>query len=327
MAIQKRTVGVIGTGNVGVAAAYALFMQQTASDLILLDKDQRRAEGEALDLMHGQTFAGPTRVRVGDYADLSEAQVIVMTAGVGQRPGETRLDLMERNVAVFRAILTELDRHAPTALLVIATNPVDVLTYVAQALSTRPPQRIIGTGTMLDTARFRSLLGEHYGVDPRSVHAYILGEHGDTEFPVWSDARIGGLRLVGNTINGRPYDRPALDAIFERTRRSAYDIIERKGYTNLAIGLVIARLVQTILDGQHSVLPVSVRLQGEYGISGVCLSLPGIVSEHGLETSILPELDDTELAAMHHSASVLRERIGEALPAHAGQEPKTQGAG
>jgi L-lactate dehydrogenase len=327
MAIQKRTVGVIGTGNVGVAAAYALFMQQTASDLILLDKDQRRAEGEALDLMHGQTFAGPTRVRVGDYADLSEAQVIVMAAGVGQRPGETRLDLMERNVAVFRAILTELDRHAPTALLVIATNPVDVLTYVAQELSTRPPQRILGTGTMLDTARFRSLLGEHYGVDPRSVHAYILGEHGDTEFPVWSDARIGGLRLVGNTINGRPYDRPALDAIFERTRRSAYDIIERKGYTNLAIGLVIARLVQTILDGQHSVLPVSVRLQGEYGISGVCLSLPAIVSENGLETSILPELDDAELAAMHHSANVLRERIGEALPGHAGQEPKTQGAG
>jgi L-lactate dehydrogenase len=327
MAIQKRTVGVIGTGNVGVAAAYALFMQQTASDLILLDKDQRRAEGEALDLMHGQTFAGPTRVRVGTYADLSAAQVIVMTAGVGQRPGETRLDLMERNVAVFRAILTELDRHAPTALLVIATNPVDVLTYVAQALSTRPPQRIIGTGTMLDTARFRSLLGEHYGVDPRSVHAYILGEHGDTEFPVWSDACIGGLRLVGNTINGRPYDRPALDAIFERTRRSAYDIIERKGYTNLAIGLVIARLVQTILDGQHSVLPVSVRLQGEYGISGVCLSLPGIVSENGLETSILPELDDTELAAMHHSANVLRERIVEAMPGHAGQEPKTQEAG
>ncbi len=327
MAIQKRTVGVIGTGNVGVAAAYALFMQQTSSDLILLDKDQRRAEGEALDLMHGQTFAGPTRVRVGDYADLAEAQVIVLAAGAGQRPGETRLDLMGRNVAVFRAILTELDRHAPTALLVIATNPVDVLTYVAQALSTRPPQRIIGTGTMLDTARFRSLLGEHYGVDPRSVHAYILGEHGDTEFPVWSDARIGGLRLVGNTINGRPYDRPALDAIFERTRRSAYDIIERKGYTNLAIGLVIARLVQTILDGQHSVLPVSVRLQGEYGISGVCLSLPSVVSEDGLETSILPELDDTELTAMHHSANVLRERIVEALPGHGGQELKAQEAG
>lgn len=320
MAIQKRTVGVVGTGNVGVAAAYAMFVQRTASDLILLDKNRRRAEGEALDLMHGQTFAGPTRVRVGDYADLAEAQVIVVAAGVNQQPGETRLDLMERNVTVFRAILTELDRHAPTALLVIATNPVDVLTYVAQELSVRPPQRIIGTGTMLDTARFRSLLGEHYGVDPRSVHAYILGEHGDTEFPVWSDARIGGLRLVGNVINGRPYDRPALDAIFEQTRRSAYDIIERKGYTNLAIGLVIARLVQTILNGQHSVLPVSVRLHGEYGITGVCLSLPSIVSEHGLETSILPELDDTELAAMHHSASVLRERIAEALPGDAATE-------
>ncbi|MGQ9897311.1 MAG: L-lactate dehydrogenase [Acidobacteriota bacterium] len=319
MTIQKRTVGVIGTGNVGVAAAYAMFMQRTASDLILLDKDWLRAEGEALDLMHGQTFAGPTRVRVGNYTDLAEAQVIVLAAGVGQRPGESRLDLMERNVAVFRAILTELDSHAPTALLVIATNPVDVLTYVAQELSVRPPQRIIGTGTMLDTARFRSLLGEYYGVDPRSVHAYILGEHGDTEFPIWSDARIGGLRLVGNVINGRPYDQSALDAIFEQTRRSAYDIIARKGYTNLAIGLVIARLVQTILNGQRSVLPVSVRLQGEYGISDVCLSLPSIVSENGLETSILPELDDTELVAVRHSAHVLRERIVEALPTHSAE--------
>lgn len=168
---------------------------------------------------------------------------------------------------------------------------------------------------MLDTARFRSLLGEHYGVDPRSVHAYILGEHGDTEFPVWSNAHIGGLPLIGNVINGCPYDRPALDAIFERTRRSAYDIIERKGYTNLAIGLVIARLARTILDDQRSVLPVSVRLQGAYGVSGVCLSLPSIVGQTGLETSILPALDDSELAALRHSAAVLRERIAEALPA------------
>ncbi|MCS7079474.1 MAG: L-lactate dehydrogenase [Chloracidobacterium sp.] len=315
MVIQKRTIGIVGTGNVGVAAAYALFMQRTAGDLILIDKDQRRAEGEALDLMHGQPFAGPTRVRVGDYADLAEAQLVIIAAGVGQRPGETRMDLMERNVAVFRAILAELDRHAPQALLVIATNPVDVLTYVAQALSRRPARLIIGTGTMLDTARFRSLLGEHYGVDPRSVHAYILGEHGDTEFPVWSNAHIGGLPLIGNVINGRPYDRPALDAIFERTRRSAYDIIERKGYTNLAIGLVIARLARTILDDQRSVLPVSVRLQGAYGVSGVCLSLPSIVGQTGLETSILPALDDSELAALRHSAAVLRERIAEALPA------------
>ncbi len=314
MVIQKRVIGLIGTGNVGVAAAYALFMQRVASDIILLDKDERRAEGEALDLMHGQTFAGPTRVRVGSYADLAEAQVVVIAAGVRQQPGETRLNLMERNVAVFRAILAELDRHAPQALLIIATNPVDVLTYVAQALSMRPAQRIIGTGTMLDTARFRSLLGEYYGVDPRSVHAYILGEHGDTEFPVWSDARIGGLRLVGSVINGRPYDRPALDAIFERTRRSAYDIIERKGYTNLAIGLVIARLARTILDDQRSVLPVSVRLQGEYGLSDVCLSLPSIVGQTGLEASILPALDEAEVAALRHSADVLRKSIGEALP-------------
>ncbi len=314
MAIQKRVIGIIGAGNVGVAAAYALFMQRAASDLILLDKDERRAEGEALDLMHGQTFAGPTRVRVGSYADLAEAQVVIIAAGVGQQPGESRLDLMGRNVAVFRSIVTELDRHAPRALLIIATNPVDVLTYVAQALSTRPAQRIIGTGTMLDTARFRSLLGERYGVDPRSVHAYILGEHGDTEFPVWSDARIGGLRLVGSVINGRPYDRPALDAIFERARRSAYDIIERKGYTSLAIGLVIARLARTMLDDQRSVLPVSVRLQGEYGLSDSCLSLPSVVGQAGLEASILPALDEAELAALRHSAAVLQARILEALP-------------
>ena len=172
--IQKRSIGIVGTGHVGVAAAYAVFLRGLCSDIILIDKNSERAEGEAMDLMHGQAFGAPVRVRSGTYEDLDRAQLVVISAGVAQQEGETRLDLLNRNAEVFRDIIDQLDRHAPEAVLVIATNPVDVLTYVSQKLSRRPESRIIGTGTMLDTARFRALLGQHYNVDPRSVHDYIV---------------------------------------------------------------------------------------------------------------------------------------------------------
>jgi L-lactate dehydrogenase len=282
---------------------------------VLVDKDPRRAEGEAMDLMHGQALVGRATVRAGSYEDLAGAQVVLIAAGVGQHPGETRLDLFNRNAEVFREIAAQLDRHAPDAILLIATNPVDVLTYVMQELSARPHQRVIGTGTLLDTARFRALLGEHYGVDPRSVHAYILGEHGDSEVPIWSNASIGGLPILGNTILGKPFDRPALDALFENVRRAAYQIIDRKGYTNLAIGAVLAHLVEAILGDQKSVLPVSVRLRGEHGLEGVCLSLPCVVGIDGVESRVLPDLDAEEIAALGRSAKVLRDTLaGLALP-------------
>jgi len=304
--LHRHTVGIIGTGQVGMAAASALFQQRIANELILVDLDRRRAEGEAMDLMHAQGYVGRRKVRAGDYADLAEAQIVIVTAGVGQRPGEDRLSLLNRNAAVFRQIAEQLDRHVPEAILLIASNPVDVLTFVMQELSTRPHEKVIGTGTMLDTTRLRSLLAEHYGVDPRSVHALILGEHGDSEIAVWSGANIGGTPLRNHTILGKPYDPIFLESILTQVRRAAYELIERKGYTNWAIGLVLAHLVRTIQEDQGSVLPISVRLHGEYGIDEVCLSIPVAVGIQGAGGRVPIPLEDAERQALVNSAETLR---------------------
>ncbi len=306
---STQTVGIVGTGQVGMAAAFAIFQQRIVSELVLIDANARRAEGEAMDLMHGQAYVGRCNVRAGDYADLSNAQVVVITAGVAQQPGESRLNLLNRNAAIFKQIAAELDRHAPEAILLIASNPVDILTFVMQELSARPANHVIGTGTMLDTTRFRSLLAEYYGVDPRSVHAFIIGEHGDTEVPVWSTADIAGKPLVGNTVLGKPFDHAIMDGIYQKVRRAAYEIIDRKGYTNWAIGLVIAHLLRTIKGDQHSILPVSVRLEGEYGLSDVCLSIPASVGLEGISNRVVLVLNDEELRALEHSASVLKESL------------------
>jgi len=306
--IQRRTIGIVGVGNVGKAGAYALFNQRLASEIILSDIDHRRAEGEAMDLMHGQMLVGNVTARAGDYADMSNAQLIVISAGASQKgPGETRLELLERNVNIFEQIVSQLDKHAPDAMLVVATNPVDVLTYVTQELSDRPAERVIGTGTLLDTARFRALLGRHYGVDPRSVHAYILGEHGDSEVPIWSNATIGNQRIKEGPISGTAFDEAAMQQLFENARDAAYQIIERKGHTDTAIGVVIARIVRAVVEDQRSVLPVSVRTDGAYGIDDVCLSLPAVVGRHGIAGRVTPKLSESEYEGLHASATVLKE--------------------
>ncbi|MFZ0254964.1 MAG: L-lactate dehydrogenase [Gammaproteobacteria bacterium] len=309
--LKRHTVGVVGTGQVGMAAAYAMFQQRAVNELIFIDADTKRAEGEAMDLMHGQGYVGRRRVRAGSFADLVEAQVIVISAGVGQKPGESRLQLLSRNAEIFRELAAQLDRYAPDAILLIATNPVDILTYLMQEYSNRSGDLIIGTGTMLDTTRFRSLLAEYYNVDPRSVHAFIIGEHGDSEVPVWSTANIAGVQLLDNAVLGKPFDRDAMAEIFQKVRHAAYQIIDRKGYTNWAIGLVIAHLLRTIQDDQNSLLPVSVRLRGEYGIKDVCLSIPTAVGINGVGYRALPALQAEELAALRHSAEVLRRTLSD----------------
>ena len=252
--VDRQKVGIIGTGYVGMAAAFAIFQQRLANKLVLVDKNETRAQGEALDLMHGQSLIGRHSVIAGDYSDLDDAGIIIICAGVGQSsPDENRIELLKRNIQVFEQIAKALDEHAPDALLLIASNPVDILTQAMQNLSARPKNRIIGTGTYLDTSRFRTLLAMHYDVSPRSVHAYILGEHGDSEIPVWSSASIGGLPVLQNTINGVAYDRPALNDMFCQVKNAAYQIIANKGYTNWAIGLVIASLVRTITGDQHRI--------------------------------------------------------------------------
>lgn len=307
--MNKRVVGIVGAGNVGMAGAFAMFVKRICSEIVLVDVDKGRARGEALDLMHGQGLAGRIRVRAGNFSDLAPCHVVVVTAGVAQKPGESRTDLLNRNALIFRSIAGNLDRYAPDAVVVVASNPVDILTYVLQELSDRPNAKIIGTGTMLDTSRLRTSLGEYYGVNPQSVHGYILAEHGDSEVPAWSTVTIGGRPLVGNEVLGRPFDQAALDDLFVEVRDAAYAIIDGKGYTNWAIGLVIAELVSTILDDQKSIQPVSVRLHGQYGLDDVCVSIPARVGIDGVEDLIRLELTNRERAALKRSARVMKEHI------------------
>jgi L-lactate dehydrogenase len=298
---------VVGAGNVGATFAYALLFRGLAAEIVLIDANRARAEGEAMDLNHAEPFTYPTRVWAGDYDDCAGAAIVVISAGAGQRPGETRLDLVKKNADIFGKIVPEVSKRNPDGILLIATNPVDVLTQVSQKLSGLPPNRVIGSGTILDTARFRYLLGEHFGVEPRSVHAYIIGEHGDSEVPVWSLANIAGLRLADYAdLNGITHDQSMLDDIFRRTRDAAYHIIERKGATYYAVAAGLMRIVEAILRDQHTVLSVSSLIRDYYGINNLCLSLPTVVGRNGIERVLRLQLSETEQNALQSSAEVLR---------------------
>jgi len=298
-------VGIIGVGHVGMAAAAALFHASLVSRLTLVDLDEARAEGEAMDLMHGQALVGACDVRSGGIADLAGAAVVVVCAGVSQQPGETRIDLLGRNVDVFRSVAGDLDRHAPDAVVLVATNPVDVMARVFAELSSRPSSKVVGTGTTLDSARLRALLGRHYRLDPQSVHGYVLGEHGDTEMVPWSLVSIGGTAIRDRTVLGVPWDEPAMHDLAEQVRVAAYEIIARKGWTSWAIGSVIRELVAAVLRDERTIAPVSVPLTGEYGIEGPWLSLPARIGRAGVDGVIAPPLEPEEEALLAASASAL----------------------
>ena len=303
-------IGIVGVGHVGATTAYGLLMSGLAGELVLIDQDAHRADGEAMDLNHAVPFTHPTRVWAGDYADLDRAQVIVVAAGVGQRPGETRLDLLKRNADVFQEIVPRMVAHNPIGILLIATNPVDVLSYLAWKLSGRPAHQVIGSGTILDTARFRYLLSEHYGVDPRSVHAHIIGEHGDSEIPVWSLTNIAGVQLrTYVAAQGSTYDEAAMQRIFEQTRDAAYKIIRGKGATYYAVATGLVRIVESIVRNQHTILSVSNLVDEVYGMSDVYLSLPAVIGRAGVERMIRLPLDEQETAGLRHSADVLKASI------------------
>lgn len=303
-------VGIVGTGNVGATFAYALLLSGLATEIILIDNNRARAEGEAMDLNHAAPLARPARVFAGDYSDLAGAVVTVVTAGSAQRPGETRLDLAGRNAEIFRSIIPKITQFNPSGIILIATNPVDILSYVAWKLSGLPHNQVIGSGTILDTARFRYLLSEYFQVDPRSIHAYIIGEHGDSEVPVWSLANIAGMRLpVFCTRNNFGCIDRELEEIFTQTRDAAYHIIERKGATYYAIGAGLLRIVEAIIRDQSTVLSVSNLIQNYYGINDVYLSLPCVIDRGGVERVIYLELNDEEAIGLRKSASVLRKMI------------------
>jgi L-lactate dehydrogenase len=303
-------VAVVGMGNVGATFAYALLLSGVAAEIVLIDVNRAKAEGEAMDLGHTEPFSHPTRIWAGDYTDCAKAAVTVVTAGAAQQPGETRLDLVKKNAMIFGQIIPEIARNCPNGIILIATNPVDVLTYLSLKMSGLPPQQVIGSGTILDTARFRHLLSEYFDVDPRSVHAQIIGEHGDSEVPVWSLANVSGVRLPDFAkAAGVPHDQWQMDEIFKQTRDAAYHIIQRKGATYYAVAAGLMRIVEAILRNQHTILPVSSLVNDYYGIDDVCLSLPTILNRQGIQKVLHLELNAEEEAGLRKSAEVLRKTI------------------
>jgi L-lactate dehydrogenase len=295
---------IVGAGFVGSTAAYALMINGAASEIVLIDVNQDRLHGEVADLNHGLSFVRPVSVRAGTYADCQDADVVVLCAGANQKPGETRIDLLNRNASIFRTIIDELKASGTNAILLVATNPVDVMSWITWRLSGFPAERVLGSGTVLDSARFRWLLSRHYGIDPSNVHAHIVGEHGDTEVPVWSHANIAGVRLA-DFPPGNPAPLPR-EEMRHGVRDAAYQIIKGKGATYYAIGLALTHIVETIIRDENSVLTVSNLLQGEYGIEGVYLSLPAFVSRSGVGKKVTPHLSGDEYAALRHSAETLR---------------------
>jgi len=304
-------IAVVGAGHVGATFAYALLLSGLAAEVVLVDVDAERAEGEAMDLGHAVPFMRPARVVAGGIEETAGSVLTVITAGAGQKQGETRLDLAGRNAAVVREMVPRIAEHNPDGLILVATNPVDVLTRVVQEASGLPRERIIGSGTILDTARFRYLIGQHFAVDARSVHAYMIGEHGDTGVPVWSSASIGGVPLDAFAERqGIAFDDAVRERILEETRRAAYEVIQRKGATYYAIASGLVRVVEAIVRDQRTVLTVAARVERSHGYDGVadtCLSVPCIVDRSGVSAVLPLQLDATEAAMLAHSASVLDE--------------------
>jgi len=301
-------VAIIGAGNVGATFAYALLMSGLASEIVIIDSNQKKAEGEVMDLNHAVPLAQPVRVWVGDYKDCVGAAVTVITAGAAQKPGETRIDLAARNVEIFGQIVPKIVENNPNGIILVATNPVDVLSYATWKISGMPKERVIGSGTILDTARFRFLLSQYFGVDPRSIHAYIIGEHGDSEVPVWSAANIAGMRFPAYCEQmGLGCDQEALNHLFEQTRDAAYQIIERKGSTSYAVATGILRIVEAILRDQGTVLSISSLIDNYYGLNDVFLSLPTVVDRGGVERVLRLQLDDQEAAGLRRSGQMLQD--------------------
>jgi len=311
-----RKVALVGTGLVGSSFAYALMIRGLATELVLVDANAEKAIGEMMDFNHGLSFTRPMKIAAGGYPECSGSQVVVIAAGASQKPGETRLDLLARNAAIFREIVPQVVRHNPEGIILIATNPVDILTYVSVGVSGIPPGRVIGSGTILDTSRFRFLLGQYYGVDARSVHAYIIGEHGDSEIPLWSLASIGGVRLQEFApLRNKEYVQAEMDELFARVRDAAYEIIRRKGSTYYAIGLGLLSIVAAILGDYRRVMSVSTLMTGQYGVRDMCLSLPCVVGANGVEEILTLNLDPAEETGFRTSAEKLKSTLALLAPA------------
>ncbi|MGM0567965.1 MAG: L-lactate dehydrogenase [Elusimicrobiota bacterium] len=315
MKSKKPKISIVGAGNVGSTFAYALTISGLAGEIVIIDKDQKRAEGEKMDLNHGLSFTPPASISAQGYEGCVGSDIIVITAGAAQKPGQSRIDLVKTNTRIFKSIIDEIKKYSEDSIILVVTNPVDVLTYVTLKLSGFPKNKVFGSGTTLDTARFRYLISEHCSIAPNNVHAYIIGEHGDSELPVWSNASIGGMKIEKFCPQCKNFNkcehRKELNGIFEEVKNAAYKIIEAKGATNYAIGLSLVRICEAILRDENSVLPVSTLINDFYGVSDVCLSLPSIINRQGIEHPLRIELSAEEQELFRKSADTIKKIINQ----------------
>ena len=312
--MNPRKVAVVGCGFVGSASAFALMQSGLFSEMVLIDANFEKAEGEAFDISHGVPFTRPIKIYAGDYDDLADAAIVVITAGAAQKPGETRLDLVHKNINIFKSIIPEIVKRDFQGILLIVANPVDILTYTALKLSGYAPNRVIGSGTVLDTARLKERLGEHLEVDSRSVHAFIVGEHGDSEIAAWSSANVSGIPLHDFCeMRGHHDHEGARSEIAEKVKNSAYEIIQRKGATYYGIAMSVKRICEAIIRDERSILQISTMMDGEYGIKDVVLSMPSIVGAEGFISKVPISLSEDEIKALNKSAETLKSVLEEAL--------------
>lgn len=306
--VNMQKVAVIGCGFVGATSAFSLIQTGLFSEMVLIDANAKKAEGEAMDLSHGSAYLTPMNIYAGTYDDIVDAGIIVITAGANQKPDETRLDLVKKNVQIFKSIIPEIKKRNCEGILLIVSNPVDILTEVALKLSGFSSNRVIGSGTVLDTARLKYVLGKHLQVDPRDIHAYIIGEHGDSELVVWSGAQVAGIHINHFCeLRGHFNHEEAMERLAQEVRDSAYEIIERKGATYYGVAVAVKRIATAIVKDEHAVLPVSSLMQGEFGLNDLCLSIPTVIGQNGVEKVVDIYLNNDENDKLQSSARALKE--------------------
>ncbi len=310
--VNLRKAAMIGCGFVGSASAFALMQSGLFSEMVFIDADKDKAEGEAMDIAHGVPFARQMKIYAGDYDDIGDAAIIVVTAGANQKPDETRLDLVHKNIGIFKSIIPEIAKRNCQGILLIVSNPVDILTYTALKLSGFPENRVIGSGTVLDTARLKYELSEHLSVDSRSIHAFIIGEHGDSEIAAWSSANISGIKVSDFCeMRGHYHHDENTKLIAESVKNSAYEIIEKKHATYYGIAMAVKRICEVIIRDEKSILPISSMMHGEYGIDDVVLSMPAVVGKNGVETTVPIDLNEEEQVKLRESAETLKRILKE----------------
>ena len=306
--VNMQKVAVIGCGFVGATSAFSLIQTGLFSEMVLIDANTQKAEGEAMDLSHGSAYLTPMNIYAGTYDDIVDARLIVITAGANQKPDETRLDLVKKNVQIFKSIIPEIKERNCEGILLIVSNPVDILTEVALKLSGFPAHRVIGSGTVLDTARLKYVLGKHLQVDPRDIHAYIIGEHGDSELVVWSGAQVAGIHINHFCeLRGHFNHEESMERLAQEVRDSAYEIIKRKGATYYGVAVAVKRIATAIVKDEHAVLPISSLMQGEFGLNDICLSIPTVIGQNGVEKVVDIYLNNDENEKLQTSAKALKD--------------------